>query len=79
MAPGPQNGTENHNENGEKGEVQPFIENSGIEKEELSAPVDKYNAVYLIMLLHGIGCLMPWNMFITIAPMVPITLIPNTF
>ncbi|MCP9265955.1 Nucleoside transporter [Dirofilaria immitis] len=31
-------------------------------------PKDKYNAVYFILLLHGIGVLMPWNMFITIAP-----------
>ncbi|VDD92106.1 unnamed protein product [Enterobius vermicularis] len=34
-----------------------------------SPPVDKFNIVYCIMLLHGIGTLMPWNMFITIAPM----------
>jgi equilibrative nucleoside transporter 1/2/3 len=27
--------------------------------------VDRYNLVYLIMLLHGVGVLMPWNMFIT--------------
>lgn len=32
-------------------------------------PKDKYCAVYLIMLLHGVGTLMAWNMFITIAPM----------
>lgn len=31
-------------------------------------PKDPWNLVYLIMLLHGIGVLMPWNMFITIAP-----------
>uniref|UniRef100_A0A0M3HS24 Equilibrative nucleoside transporter 1 n=1 Tax=Ascaris lumbricoides TaxID=6252 RepID=A0A0M3HS24_ASCLU len=31
-------------------------------------PPDKYHLVYLIMLLHGVGTLMPWNMFITIAP-----------
>uniref|UniRef100_A0AAF5PHG0 Nucleoside transporter n=2 Tax=Wuchereria bancrofti TaxID=6293 RepID=A0AAF5PHG0_WUCBA len=31
-------------------------------------PKDKYKAVYFILLLHGIGVLMPWNMFITIAP-----------
>lgn len=29
------------------------------------SPVDRYNLVYLIMLLHGVGTLMPWNMFIT--------------
>ncbi|EFO20541.2 hypothetical protein LOAG_07950 [Loa loa] len=32
------------------------------------SPEDKYSAVYFILLLHGIGVLMPWNMFITIAP-----------
>ena len=26
---------------------------------------DKYQLVYIIFLLHGIGILMPWNMFIT--------------
>ncbi|VDK55210.1 unnamed protein product [Anisakis simplex] len=31
-------------------------------------PADKGHLVYLIMLLHGVGTLMPWNMFITIAP-----------
>ncbi|VDN06779.1 unnamed protein product [Thelazia callipaeda] len=31
-------------------------------------PEDKYYAVYLFILLNGIGTLMPWNMFITIAP-----------
>ncbi|VDD93284.1 unnamed protein product [Enterobius vermicularis] len=31
-------------------------------------PTDKYNVVYCIILLHGIGALMTWNMFITIAP-----------
>lgn len=27
-------------------------------------PVDKYNLVFIILLIHGIGTLMPWNMFI---------------
>ncbi|MFH4981913.1 hypothetical protein AB6A40_008622 [Gnathostoma spinigerum] len=35
---------------------------------EKEAPRDRYNIVYYIMLLHGVGTLMPWNMFITIAP-----------
>lgn len=26
--------------------------------------VDHYNLVYIILLLHGIAVLMPWNMFI---------------
>ncbi len=28
------------------------------------APPDKYKLVYLIMVIHGVGTLMPWNMFI---------------
>lgn len=28
-------------------------------------PVDRYNLVFMIFVLHGIGVLMPWNMFIT--------------
>ena len=28
-------------------------------------PIDKYNIVYIILLIHGIGTLLPWNMFIT--------------
>lgn len=28
-------------------------------------PVDKFNIVYLIMLIQGVGTLLPWNMFIT--------------
>ncbi|XP_014672914.1 PREDICTED: uncharacterized protein LOC106813316 [Priapulus caudatus] len=30
-----------------------------------SEPKDRFNFVYIIMLIHGIGVLMPWNMFIT--------------
>lgn len=29
-------------------------------------PEDHYSIVYLIFLLHGIGVLLPWNVFITI-------------
>ncbi|RZC34307.1 Nucleoside tran domain containing protein, partial [Asbolus verrucosus] len=32
---------------------------------QLNTPPDKYNLVYLTFLIHGIGVLMPWNMFIT--------------
>ncbi|CAJ0609413.1 unnamed protein product [Cylicocyclus nassatus] len=42
----------------------PFITAVGSEE----APKDSGNLVYLIILLHGVGTLMPWNMFITIAP-----------
>ncbi|XP_017041382.1 equilibrative nucleoside transporter 1 [Drosophila ficusphila] len=31
----------------------------------LPAPKDKYLIVFFIFLLHGVGTLMPWNMFIT--------------
>lgn len=31
---------------------------------ERGRPQDKYNIVYLVLVLHGIGSLMPWNMFI---------------
>ncbi|VDM72287.1 unnamed protein product [Strongylus vulgaris] len=34
----------------------------------LNAETDRKYAVYGIFLLHGIGMLMSWNMFITIAP-----------
>lgn len=30
-----------------------------------SVPHDYWNLVYWIMLVHGVGVLMPWNMFIT--------------
>lgn len=26
--------------------------------------IDRYNFVYIVLLLHGIAMLMPWNMFI---------------
>jgi equilibrative nucleoside transporter 1/2/3 len=32
--------------------------------EQTSAPVDRHYVVYIIFLLHGVGTLMPWNMFI---------------
>lgn len=32
---------------------------------QLHPPSDRLNMVYLVLLLHGIGVLMPWNMFIT--------------
>ncbi|KAI1294163.1 Equilibrative nucleoside transporter 1 [Halotydeus destructor] len=28
-------------------------------------PVDKYNLVFIILLINGVGTLLPWNMFIT--------------
>ncbi|MCP9265003.1 BMA-SPDL-1 [Dirofilaria immitis] len=31
-------------------------------------PLDRYHAVYWIILLNGFGLLMPWNMWVTIAP-----------
>lgn len=32
---------------------------------EMNPPKDRWNLVYMTLLLHGIGTLMPWNMFIT--------------
>ncbi|XP_077261146.1 NADPH-dependent diflavin oxidoreductase 1 isoform X2 [Temnothorax americanus] len=32
---------------------------------ELNPPRDRLNLVFFILVLHGIGALMPWNMFIT--------------
>lgn len=32
---------------------------------EMNPPRDRLNIVYFILMLHGIGILMPWNMFIT--------------
>ncbi|OTF79380.1 hypothetical protein BLA29_015269 [Euroglyphus maynei] len=29
-----------------------------------NAIIDRYNIVYIILLIHGIAMLMPWNMFI---------------
>ncbi|ETN84980.1 hypothetical protein NECAME_01542 [Necator americanus] len=43
----------------------PFIP-SGSDDDAPKADVG--NLVYLIVMLHGVGTLMPWNMFITIAP-----------
>ncbi|XP_055341635.1 equilibrative nucleoside transporter 1-like isoform X2 [Paramacrobiotus metropolitanus] len=34
------------------------------EKADLSAPSDRYRLVFLIMLVHGMGVLLPWNVFI---------------
>lgn len=32
---------------------------------EMNPPEDKFYLVYFTLLLHGIGTLLPWNMFIT--------------
>jgi len=32
---------------------------------EMNPPVDRLNLIYLTLILHGIGTLMPWNMFVT--------------
>lgn len=45
-------------------------EKEGMLKEKEKEPKDNYNIVYLIIMLHGIGILIPWNTFITIAPSV---------
>ncbi|EFP04750.1 hypothetical protein CRE_29887 [Caenorhabditis remanei] len=35
---------------------------------KISGPVDRWYLVYIIFTMHGMGMLMSWNMFITIAP-----------
>ena len=32
---------------------------------DLAAPKDKWNIIFLTLLLHGLGTLTAWNMFIT--------------
>ena len=34
-------------------------------KMELEPPSDRYKMIFFILVLHGIGTLTPWNMFIT--------------
>ena len=34
-------------------------------KMEISPPRDRFNLIFFTLLLHGVGTLMPWNMFIT--------------
>lgn len=34
-------------------------------KMEINPPRDRYNLIFMTLLLHGVGTLMPWNMFIT--------------
>ncbi|CAI5449284.1 unnamed protein product [Caenorhabditis angaria] len=38
------------------------------EEDERNVPKDRMNLVFWIILLNGVGVLLPWNMFITIAP-----------
>lgn len=34
-------------------------------KLEIEPPSDRYKLIFFILVLHGIGTLTPWNMFIT--------------
>jgi len=63
--------SEKYEVNGDFKEKKAFLEKEK-EKEaqvdfvkEQAGPVDRWNVVYFIFVLHGIGTLMPWNMFIT--------------
>lgn len=52
----------------ESGEVhQTLLSENGdaTTKETTKEPIDKFYIVYIIFIVHGIGVLMPWNMFIT--------------
>jgi len=42
-----------------------FLDVTEEKGEEEEPPQDRCYAIYLILVLHGIGTLMPWNMFIT--------------
>lgn len=42
-----------------------FTTSKRIHELEKNEPKDRLNIVYFIMVIHGIGILMPWNMFIT--------------
>lgn len=33
-------------------------------KLEINPPYDRFKLIYFILLIHGVGTLMPWNMFI---------------
>lgn len=46
-------------------------------KMELNPPKDKYKLVFFILMLHGIGTLMPWNMFITAKSVIIILIFSN--
>ncbi|XP_025095094.1 equilibrative nucleoside transporter 1-like isoform X2 [Pomacea canaliculata] len=42
-----------------------FRRHDPLDELERTTPRDRWNLVYVILLIHGIGVLMPWNMFIT--------------
>jgi equilibrative nucleoside transporter 1/2/3 len=39
---------------------------------ERPPPADRYNMVYFIVMLHGVGVLLPWNSFLTLGKEVQI-------
>ncbi|KAI1716166.1 nucleoside transporter domain-containing protein [Ditylenchus destructor] len=45
----------------------PFLEKEQLQEEEGLLPNDRWKLVYFIILLQGIGTLLPWNTFLTIA------------
>lgn len=45
----------------------PFVSEDQAANGGETVPKDKYSLVYYIFLLHGIGVLLPWNTFLTIA------------
>ncbi|CEF62605.1 Equilibrative nucleoside transporter 3 [Strongyloides ratti] len=46
-----------------------FVSEDKLNHETTSSPTDKGSIVYIHFFLQGIGTLIPWNLFITIAPM----------
>uniref|UniRef100_A0AC34Q9H4 NADH dehydrogenase subunit 2 n=2 Tax=Panagrolaimus sp. JU765 TaxID=591449 RepID=A0AC34Q9H4_9BILA len=53
------------------GEVEPFLERQTTPQfiPDTEPPKDNGRIVWLVMFLHGIGVLIAWNVFITVAPM----------
>lgn len=48
-------------------ELPEVIIKGGDDNKQISGlPNDRYNLVFLVLLIHGIGTLMPWNMFINV-------------
>lgn len=52
--------------------LNPSWEDNDLPEDELNfksvamdVPPDRFNIIYFTFLLHGIGVLIPWNMFIT--------------
>eukprot|EP00041_Stephanoeca_diplocostata_P029188 m.855386 g.855386 ORF g.855386 m.855386 type:complete len:539 (+) comp23509_c0_seq2:190-1806(+) len=75
-----QRGRRNIEQSKEDGEVEPLLAPSDVEDDGIAedggeksdhrhseqGPKDNYNLAYMIFYLQGVGCLVPWNAFITV-------------